>query len=429
MSEISEDPVASGDVAQSLGNGPPLLEKITNELTETKKSAKTSTKRAQGTLPRSETITSSKSKKLAATTAHKNVFPLANFTIPKKKIDEDKLCERLDRMEALMNKHMEKAEEFKDTMKSANEQFKEEVMHALSFDDQGDEHTQYSQYYGEEAHHDDHTMSDDDDIEEKISSPTESPPSPKAENNDMAQAKMPSESTPSGFAAKFAMTTVGEEIDPDVASSMQYLLTNRLAETPLNDMLDRYITPKNARNMCVPKVNTQIWDSLKPHTRNTDLKLQKVQKLLMKGAIAVATTKEELTEDQMNGLTCLATASYEMNMLRRDLIKPGLHEKFSQLCKPTVPVTENLFGNDLTKHIKDIDEVHKATGKMAKQPRFAPYSYPRRGRGGRGYPYNNNAPFLGRGSAQPQRQPFKPGRGLLSAKRGRGRGAGRGQQQ
>ena len=148
-----------------------------------------------------------------------------------------------------------------------------------------------------------------------------------------------------------------------------------------------------------------------------------------KGAIAVARTKEELTEDQMNGLTCLATASYEMNMLRRDLIKPGLHEKFSQLCKPTVPVTENLFGNDLTKHIKDIDEVHKATGKMAKQPRFAPYSYPRRGRGGRGYPYNNNAPFLGRGGAQPQRQPFKPGRGLLSAKRGRGRGAGRGQQQ
>ena len=85
MSEISEDPVAAGDVAQSLGNGPPLLEKITNELTETKKSAKTSTKRAQGTLPCSETITSSKSKKLAATTARKNVFPLANFTIPKKK--------------------------------------------------------------------------------------------------------------------------------------------------------------------------------------------------------------------------------------------------------------------------------------------------------------------------------------------------------
>ena len=78
-------------------------------------------------------------------------------------------------------------------------------------------------------------------------------------------------------------------------------------------------------------------------------------------AIAMARTKEELTEDQKNGFTCLAAASYEMNMLRQDLIKPGLQEKFSQLCKPTVPITENLFGDDLTKHIKDI-EVHKANG-------------------------------------------------------------------
>ena len=143
-----------------------------------------------------------------------------------------------------------------------------------------------------------------------------------------------------------------------------------------------------------------------------------------------------------NGVTCLATAWCEMNMLCQDLIKPDLQEKFSQLCKPTVPITENLFGDDLTKHIKDIDEVHKtktfpeadnneaaqATVKMAKQPRFVPYSYTRRGHGGRGYPYNN-ALFLGRGGAQSQHQPFKLGRGLLSAKRGRGRGARRGQQQ
>ena len=56
-------------------------------------------------------------------------------------------------------------------------------------------------------------------------------------------------------------------------------------------------------------------------------------------------------------MTSLAAAVFEMNMLRRDLIKPGLHEKFAALCKPSIAVTEYLFGNDLTKHIKDIDEV------------------------------------------------------------------------
>ena len=106
-------------------------------------------------------VTKVQTAKKSATKANNNTFPLMptaipNFKIPKKSklFDENKLCERLDRMEALMNKHMEKSKEFKDTMKSANEQLKEEVMHALSFD--GQEHTQHSQLCGEEVLHDVH---------------------------------------------------------------------------------------------------------------------------------------------------------------------------------------------------------------------------------------------------------------------------------
>ena len=79
----------------------------------------------------------------------------------------------------------------------------------------------------------------------------------------------------SGFAVKFVSSSYGDEIDGETASSLQYLLANKLAEKHLTDLLEKYETPKNAKNLCVPKVNPQIWDSLRPHTRNNDLKLQR----------------------------------------------------------------------------------------------------------------------------------------------------------
>jgi hypothetical protein len=234
----------------------------------------------------------------------------------------------------------------------------------------------------------------------------------------------------SGFATRFAASTYGDDIDSGIASSLQYLLNTKLPEKPLKDILEKYETPANAKNLCVPKVNTQIWDSLRPHSRNNDLKLQNVENLMVKG-ITAFTKNLPLKEDQENGLTCLAAAVFEMNMLRREFIKPGLQEKFAPLCKSSVPVTENLFGDELSKTIKDIDEVNKVTGKMARQQRFAPYVARGRGRGGNqsSFGRGGNQSFLGRGGNQPFRQQNRPYRGTPPAfKRGRGR-AGRGQQQ
>ena len=72
--------------------------------------------------------------------------------------------------------------------------------------------------------------------------------------------------------------------------------------------------------------------------------------------MVTGTKEKDLTADQENGVTSLAAAVFKINMLRRNLIKPGLHEKFTYLWKPSNPVTENLFGSDLTKCIKYIDE-------------------------------------------------------------------------
>ena len=441
MSEINADSKSSCE------DRPPLLEKMTIELNaksapEAKnkppKDTKTPIKPSKG-----------KSVKPAATntfafvpktTSTPTALPAPKGKIPRKAgsaastSSDGEVSKRLDRLEALMTTQYEQ-----------NEIFKENIMSALSVEQyvDNDENHEYpcqeEQYedsedpYYNQFHHmsDEETIplkDEEDDAQQATNVTGQTEILSEAVCNEIPdKSKSVTEEPPvaSGFAVKFAMVTVGDNIDSVVATSLQYMLTNKLAEKPLNEMLDRYDTPGNARNLCVPKVNPQIWDSLKPHSRNVDLKLQKVQKLLIKGTIALAKGTDEPNEDQQNALTSLAAAHYEMNMLRRELIKPGLQEKFSQLCKNTVPVTENLFGNDLSRQIKDIAEVHRATGKVARygHGRFNPYN-----RRGRGY---QSSSFLGRGGSQNRQQTYRQNnnRSMLSARRGRGRGAAKAPQQ
>ena len=360
---------------------------------------------------------------------------------------------RLDRLEAMMTTQFDRNEEFKETIMSAlsveqmprtpdNYDAQGEVYDEPEGYDEGTEEEEgypFNQYHTMSDEEEDIDMAEDGEQPgpSSNSNPGQTEVLPEAVSNVVPVKK--TDTTASGFAVKFAMTTVGENIDPVIATSMQYLMTNKLAEKALTEMLDKYETPANARAMCVPKVNAPIWDSLKAHTRNVDLKLQKIHKLVMKGTIAMTKGKSDMNEDEQNSLTCLAAANFEMNMMRRDLIRPGLQEKFALLCKPTVPVTENLFGDDLSKNIKDLDEVHKATGRMARYQggrqggqRYQTYhnnrgNYRGRGRGGQQYNTSFNSSFLGRGSPNRQQQGYR--NRLLSARRGRGRGAGRGQPQ
>ena len=116
-------------------------------------------------------------------------------------------------------------------------------------------------------------------------------------------------------------------------------------------------------------------------------------------------------------------------MFRREAIKPDLIPRFQPLCKPSVGVTEHLFGEDLGKVVKDMTEQQRAVvTKMGvnkfRGRRFAPYSgnqmrpaYPR----GRGSQHSfTGTPFLG------FRSQMTRGRGVTH----RGKGyAGRGQRQ
>lgn len=74
----------------------------------------------------------------------------------------------------------------------------------------------------------------------------------------------------------------------------------------------------------------------------------------------------ELIRAATDAIALIGTANFELNMRRRDNIKPELNEDYKHLCSSSVPFTEFLFGNDadLSKQLKDLAKATKVSKKL-----------------------------------------------------------------
>ena len=60
----------------------------------------------------------------------------------------------------------------------------------------------------------------------------------------------------------------------------------------------------------------------------------------------------------------LANANTEVNLRRRERLKPELHPSYRHLCNPSNTITSQLFGDDLPKAVKDIAEANRISSKI-----------------------------------------------------------------
>ena len=101
----------------------------------------------------------------------------------------------------------------------------------------------------------------------------------------------------------------------------------------------------------------------------------------------------KLTNDLKDGFCLLANALFELNTLRKESMKPDMNPQFHHLCKPLTKAKAKkdkitvdreycslLFGTDLGKQVKDLQDERKATLGVTKskvfkgQNKFTPYS-------------------------------------------------------
>ena len=59
----------------------------------------------------------------------------------------------------------------------------------------------------------------------------------------------------------------------------------------------------------------------------------------------------------------------ELDLKRRDLIRPDLNKQYALLCNPSTPVPSFLFGNELNKDVEELIKSHKFSNKVTPKKR------------------------------------------------------------
>ena len=200
---------------------------------------------------------------------------------------------------------------------------------------------------------------------------------PALETADITQITLDS----SGFLPSIFEET--ETFGPDVAAAIAQRVNDAVSKKPLEtkfkELQDKYKYPRNCNFLCVPKVNLELWHDLPRSTKSKDLiGLQEIQKNLVKSAqpmIQLLDTVLKLQVEQTpvdssqilpliaDAVTLLGHASYLTSLKRREFLKPDIAPAHQSVCSKSNPVTTNLFGDELPKHIKEIGEVNKISRK------------------------------------------------------------------
>ncbi|EDO44064.1 predicted protein [Nematostella vectensis] len=181
------------------------------------------------------------------------------------------------------------------------------------------------------------------------------------------------------------------------------MFRSKVEEKALKEKMERQVRPENCANAKVARCNTGIWRKLQEHTKRRDMHMVKMQQALVKEIIPVAHVADkamvskslnldeiqQIKKSCLEALSLLTHVNYEINIQRKFLMKPDIGSEYASLCSPLVPLTDNLFGDDLQKHLKDIGDENKIGAKINKGTKGNPHAS--RPGFGRGF-YNQNRP-------------------------------------
>lgn len=176
-------------------------------------------------------------------------------------------------------------------------------------------------------------------------------------------------------------------INEKLAKLVSKMMTTQQSFEEMKIMKDNVLRPENAEFLVSPTVNKEIWDQMSSIVQQKDIRLQKIQTNLVKGIIPLVQeinanqAKSKDNEHLMKSLTLLTNTHMEINNLRRQEIKPEL-KKLKEITGKSVPITTQLFGDDLESEIKKMEQKEKLSqtvgsktkSKFQEKRRMHPYN-------------------------------------------------------
>lgn len=85
----------------------------------------------------------------------------------------------------------------------------------------------------------------------------------------------------------------GSKISEKLAARVNEACTKKVIESKMKDLEAKYHTPENCPNLCVPKVNPELWHDFPRSSKTKDLALQEVQRGIVKATQPILTLLED----------------------------------------------------------------------------------------------------------------------------------------
>ena len=164
-----------------------------------------------------------------------------------------------------------------------------------------------------------------------------------------------------------------DDVGPETSPKLASIANKAFSKMPVIEIVKKkkntYRKPKNCDKVLVPTVNREIWRRMKQgFLKKRDLRLINIQSSLTKSAFAAIEVaqyllKQEQKEEGKEGkeaairactdiIYMLGHANTSLSLQRRELLKPVLKSD-AGLCDASVPLTSQLFGDDLSKTLKE----------------------------------------------------------------------------
>jgi hypothetical protein len=203
----------------------------------------------------------------------------------------------------------------------------------------------------------------------------------------------------------------GPPVNTKLADIINIRFSSPLNTSKLKEKQEKYLRPENCNKLMVPDVNTMLKGLFKPQSLLKDKGYQYIQQAITKVACVIAQhTQGILSKTPMDtrtavtaltdALAMLGHAHLQLSHKRREQLVYTLKPHYKGLNSPDVPITTNLFGDDIVKTLGDVKKA-KQLQQEAKQPAIYNNSKPKNFYG----PRDRQFPF----KSQSRGQQYKKG--------------------
>ena len=213
-----------------------------------------------------------------------------------------------------------------------------------------------------------------------------------------------------------------ETVDVDINSELAEFINTAfregegISEDKQSELLKEIHHPNNCSTLVKTTVNQPIWRLLKAHTQTDDIKMQLIQNNI-KAAISFTkilnecgdSTGQDMIELGMNALALLGQSNKQINNKRKEFHIEDFDVKYHYLTSQNLPFTDKLYGDDVNKNIRDIQDINRLSKNIGRGTNMStrggyrgrhPFRFPQgQGRAhGRGYGcYNDQQQHYGAG--------------------------------